>query len=133
FCPAVVALALSCYAFKKRPGLAALRSGLPRRTVTLLAAVVLGALVIWAGYRFSYGKVDFASLRLPAPELYRGIQEVRAHNTAGHPSYLLGDISPNGFWLFYPVTIGVKTPIPYLILLAAGLGLLLRKESPVAA
>ena len=41
------------------------------------------AFVIWAGYRFSVGKTSYASFPLPAPELFSGIDEVKAHDMAG--------------------------------------------------
>src|SRR5262249_35710313 len=62
-------------------------------------------------------------MTLPAPELFAGIRQVLDHNRAGHPSYLLGQVSPAGFWYFYPVALAVKTPIPFLLLLLAGTAL----------
>ncbi len=50
-------------------------------------------------------------------DLVNGIIAVKAHNDAGHRSYLLGQVSLNGWWYFYLVTLAVKTPLP---LLAAG-------------
>src|ERR1019366_3923803 len=78
---------------------------------------------VWAGYRFSFGKVDFASIRLPFPELYQGIQAVAKHDKEGHLSYLLGKISLSGFWYYYPVVLAVKTPLGFLALAAAGAAL----------
>lgn len=39
-------------------------------------------------------------------------------------SYLLGEISAHGFWLYFPVAFAVKTPVPILILSAMGLTLI---------
>jgi hypothetical protein len=103
----------------------ALRDRIP----TLALAILVGALVIWSGYRFSFGPVDFASVRLPAPELFAGIEAVLQHNDRGHWSYLLGERSPSGFWYFYPVALAVKTPLPLLILLVFGCILVFRKNS----
>jgi hypothetical protein len=82
--------------------------------------VTTGAAVIWAGYRFSFGKVYFANVSLPAPELYAGIREVINHNQRGHSAYLLGMHSNVGWWFYYPVVLAVKTPLPFLGLLFAG-------------
>ena len=84
-------------------------------------------MLVWAGYRFSYGRVPFASFRLPAPELFQGIQDVRTHNAEGHHAYLLGKRSKFGFWYFFPVALGVKTPLAFLALLAFGMVLAVRK------
>jgi hypothetical protein len=120
FFPAAVAAALAVYLVAARPGVRRL-FGLTRRL--LLPAALAGAtaiLVVWAGYRFHVGPVSFARFPLPAPEIYSGIESVIEHNRTGHLAYLLGQHSAFGWWYFFPVVLGVKTPIPYLLL--AGLG-----------
>jgi hypothetical protein len=123
FFPAVVAAALAWYYAAERPKTASLGNAARARVPTFLLAVVTACLLIWAGYRFSFD-------RLPAPELFQGIQDVSKHNAEGHPGYLLGQYSRFGFWYFFPVVLAVKTPIPLLILLGAGVWLVLRKQSP---
>lgn len=63
--------------------------------------------------------VLLSHLTLPreAKDLVNGIVAVKAHNDAGHLSYLLGHTATSGWWYFYLVALAVKTPIP---LLAAG-------------
>jgi len=128
FFPASVAAALAWYLFSERPKIGwlarAVRERLPSFGLTVLVACVL----IWAGYRFSFGRVEFANLRLPAPELYRGIAQVMAHNTAGHAGYLLGQRSATGWWYFFEVALAVKTPLAFLILLGFGVTLALGKR-----
>ncbi len=126
FFPISVALALLWYIAIDRPGASQLWRSARLRIPTFAMAVVVACFVIWAGYRFSFGKVDFTSLRLPAPELYDGIEEVKYHNERGHPGYLLGERRSTGFWYFYEVALTVKTPLGYLILLGAGLWLAFR-------
>jgi hypothetical protein len=128
FFPASVGLALAWYFATERPKLRWLLSAARKRIPSLGLAVLAACLLMWAGYRFSFGKVDFANLRLPAPELYRGIQDVMRHNAGGHPGFLLGKRSNTGFWYFYPVVLAVKTPIAFLLLLAAGVTLAFRKQ-----
>src|SRR6185436_1195849 len=84
--------------------------------------------VIWAGYRFSFGTPVGASFRMPAPELYSGIQEVLKHNREGHTGYLLGQISKTGFLMFHPVALAVKTPIAVLLLFALDLVFAVRNK-----
>jgi hypothetical protein len=98
------------------------------RVPTFAMAIAIGALTIWAGYRFSFGRVDFAGVPLPAPEFYAGIRAVMKHDAVGHWSYLLGQRSPLGFWYFYPVALAVKTPLSFLGLLAWGVMLTFRKD-----
>jgi 4-amino-4-deoxy-L-arabinose transferase-like glycosyltransferase len=83
-------------------------------------AASTGLIVIWAGYRFSFGPVPFAPFPLPAPELYAGIQQVIDHNRLGDPAYLLGEYSRFGWWYYYFVVLGVKTPLPFFGLLLCG-------------
>ena len=99
------------------------------RAATLLLAVGLAVMVVWAGYRFSFGPVDFTPLHLPAPALYAGIENVIQHNDRGHWSYLLGERSPLGFWYFYPVALLFKTPLALLGLTVFGAVLAFRKSA----
>jgi hypothetical protein len=85
----------------------ALRDRLPSLAVALAVACVL----IGAMYRFHFS------------EFFRGIQDVMEHNRQGHPSYLLGEVSPDGFTSFYFVVLAYKTPIALLALTVIGLGI----------
>ncbi len=60
-----------------------------------------------------------------AREMAAGFEQLTRHNQRGHQSFLLGEISVKGWWYYYLVGLGVKTPIPLLILGLAGLGWLL--------
>ena len=120
FLPAAFGAALVWYLGSERPGATqAVRSAM-RRTLPFCLAVAAGILVIWAGYRFSYGKVYFTAIKLPAPELFDGIKTVLAHNEHGHPSYLLGMRNDHGWLYYYPVVLAVKTPLAFLALLFFG-------------
>lgn len=56
----------------------------------------------------------------PAPEYWRGIYHVRRENRQGRRNVLLGEVIRDGRWYFFPVALGVKTPIPFLLLTAVG-------------
>jgi len=56
-----------------------------------------------------------------------GILAVKAHNDAGHVSFLLGELREGGWWYFYLVALAVKTPLPLLLTGPAGLALLARE------
>ncbi len=120
FFPAAVVALLAAWLLFRRRETAGWNRDLPKRVLLFLLAVVAGAFVIWAGYRFSVGKTSYASFPLPAPELFSGIGEVRAHDKAGHPSYLLGRYSHTGFFAYYPIDLTIKTPLAILILFGLG-------------
>jgi 4-amino-4-deoxy-L-arabinose transferase-like glycosyltransferase len=79
------------------------------------------------GYAHALG-VTLSHLWLPreAKDLLNGIIAVKAHNDSGHRSYLLGQVSLNGWWYFYLVTLAVKTPLPLLATGPLGLAWLAR-------
>jgi len=113
FIPASMGAALVGYLAIERPKLRALAAAAKQLAGPFCIAVLTGALVIWAGYRFSFDGI-------PAPELWQGIGDVFEHNRKGHIAYLLGSRSDHGFWYYYPVILAVKTPFAFLALLVAG-------------
>ena len=129
YLPAGAVLALLSYIAVERPGLKKLAALAQERAAPLGLAVLTGALVIWAGYLFSFGKVPGWNLPLPAPELFDGIRAATRHNQEGHLAYLLGQVSPQGWWYYFPVVLAVKTPIAFLLLLAIGVYVCWRKRA----
>lgn len=95
-----------CYLICVRPSLRRIFPSVP-------AVAAVAAMLIWAGYRFHFNRV-------PAPELWQGIHDVISHNAAGHPGYFLGQYGTRGWWDYYAVAIGVKTPLALLALMAIG-------------
>jgi 4-amino-4-deoxy-L-arabinose transferase-like glycosyltransferase len=70
-------------------------------------AVIVGAiacLILFAGYRFSF------------KPFIEGVRGIALHNAKGHDSYILGERHHTGVWYFFPVTLGVKTPLALLVL-----------------
>jgi hypothetical protein len=128
FLPAAGALALGWYWFAERPHFGRLAQAAWERVPTLALAVLVAFLLVWSGYRFHFGPVLPGGVRVPAPELFAGIEQVRAHNAAGHDSYLLGTRGTTGFWCFYLVGLAVKTPLPVLALLGLGIAVVWRQR-----
>jgi hypothetical protein len=126
---AAAGIASIWYYFAARLSLAGAAGLIRKRIPTLALAGAVAFLAVWAVYRFSFGKVYFANIGLPAPELYAGIRDVLQHNAGGHPSYLLGAHSNQGFWYFYLVDLAVKTPLALIVFFAFGLSPSLRKDS----
>jgi hypothetical protein len=117
---------------------------LVRRIPRLIAAVLVTWLVILAGYGFSLSPppavpsllttvtpdsqppallkatVDpaYDVLRhLGRPRQYfKGLALVLAHVAGGHVAFLLGELSPTGWWYYFPVVAATKIPIAVLVL-----------------
>lgn len=63
------------------------------------------------------------TLRVPAYSYLVGLNSLAVHNHDGQPSYLLGNVSSSGRWLYFPVAFLVKTPTALLLALAAAVAL----------
>src|SRR5581483_9737027 len=123
---------------------------------TLLGSVLLASYAsIWAAYRFRWtatsdGGVHFPlAYALPDSGLGRAAAEWVAAShifpeaavygvlfvmkTNHRASYLLGQVSLDGFWLYFPFAFAVKTPLPTLILLAVAIVLWIRRRRVTAA
>lgn len=121
FLPSIAIVGLLLWICFERPRLKLLAGMVIQRAPQLVLAVVVGAVVIWAGYLFSFDRV-------PAPELFTGIDAVKKHNTTGHLTYLLGAVNTTGWPHFYLVALAVKTPLPILGLGILGLALLFSRK-----
>jgi 4-amino-4-deoxy-L-arabinose transferase-like glycosyltransferase len=140
FLPACMLAVLLLYWLVERPPLAAFPRNALRRTASLILAAAVLFLIIWAGYRFSVGRVTaenrpyetidrfLPDAGLPAYEFFDGIGEVEYHNTRGHDSWLLGEYRTDGWWYFFPVVLAVKTPIAFLLLCIIGFLCLARQS-----
>ncbi|HXB69355.1 MAG TPA: glycosyltransferase family 39 protein [Candidatus Acidoferrales bacterium] len=122
FLPAAAVFALLAYIVVERPGISGLSAAAKARALPFGLAVITGAVAIWAVYSFSFGKALGWNVSLPAPELFDGVSFALAHNSTGHPGYLLGAVRTTGWWYFFPVVLSVKTPAGFLLLLGIGTG-----------
>jgi hypothetical protein len=105
------------YLFRYRPGLGAAIGQIWSRRLSLAAVSGIASLTIWAVYSFHFGPVGYLHSSLPAPEFFSGLASVWQHNQNGHASYLLGHRRNIGVWYFFPVVLGIKTPLAMLLLL----------------
>lgn len=76
---------------------------------------VVSLFVVWAGYRFGVGPLDPTGVVVPAPPYLQGVRAVLDLAGGGRASYLLGQISNEGWWYYFPVAFAVKTPLPTLL------------------
>ncbi|MBI5003141.1 glycosyltransferase family 39 protein [Candidatus Woesearchaeota archaeon] len=58
-----------------------------------------------------------------------GFKDVVTHSTAGHPGYLLGMNSSEGWWYYFIVAFVLKTPIPTMLLLIAAFFIFFKTRS----
>ncbi len=120
FFPAAVAIAFVFYLACERPGMRLLKQLARERLASFGIAAAVCFLVWWGAYLFTFGKVPFWNVSLPAWEYFDGIRVAMLHNTEGHPAYMLGKASRFGWWYFFPVGLAVKTPLAMLALLGVG-------------
>jgi hypothetical protein len=113
-----------------------------------LAAAAIGALLVWATFRFSLTTLQTAdsraadmcaevfhapklatAVRLPAPDYINGFIEVARHDRRGHRAFLFGQMKDGrGWWYYFPVALFFKTPIPLLLLALAGSAMLIARR-----
>jgi len=88
----------------------------------LLVVLAVGFAVVWAGYGFSWAPVAaLGGIPGPAPAYWGGIQTILKRTSGGNPTFLLGQVSTEGWWTYFPVAFAVKTPLPTLLILGAAL------------
>jgi 4-amino-4-deoxy-L-arabinose transferase-like glycosyltransferase len=82
-----------------------------------IAAVVGGFSIVWIVYFFNQLK-----------RFVRGFLIVMKHNAEGHDAYFMGEVHNTGWWEYFPVVLGVKTPMPFLLLAAIGMYFVIRER-----
>lgn len=85
-----------------------------RQVARLTAVTSLALLVVWASYGFQVGSLEGVGFPVPAAPYVRGVLAVLDLSGGGRPAYLLGRISSEGWWYYFPVAFAVKTPLPTL-------------------
>jgi 4-amino-4-deoxy-L-arabinose transferase-like glycosyltransferase len=94
----------------------------PRRFVYLVIMVLVAYFVVWGVYLFDVGPLPGSSIPIPAPVYPDAVWRTFNYiNQQPVPAYLSGQVSQDGWWYYFPVTLAVKTPLPLLILAFIGL------------
>jgi hypothetical protein len=122
FLPAAGLAAGVGYLWTEKPSMSALVAQIRVRARWLPLAVITALLLIWAGYRFSIGTLNLprGHFLIPFPELFLGLQQLAEHERLGALNYLFGRISTDGWWYYYFIDLGVKTPLSVLVLASIG-------------
>ena len=78
----------------------------------------VGALTLWAIYRFKIGPLNPGEIPLPTPLYWAEWQALFTYVDSDKllPVYLFGQVSPGGWWYYFPIAFLVKTPLPVLAL-----------------
>lgn len=87
----------------------------------LLAAGVLGLLVVWGVYGFQLRP-------FPAAAYWADFVWQLDYFSRPHGAYLLGQYAETGWWYYFPVTFLLKTSLPVLLLLVMALVLSVRQR-----
>jgi hypothetical protein len=91
----------------------------------LLAGGAVMGVSAWVAVLAAYG---FSGFPLPAP-LLEGIRFQVAASSAGEfPAFLNGHWSQTGWWYYYLVTLGLKTPIATLVLVVLGVAVMAKRR-----
>jgi len=86
-------------------------------------------------FSFSLGPINPGEIPVPAAKYWQSLSDVANRVEASTSAFLLGQISPTGFWQYYPVVFVLKTPLPTLAFMVLGLLSLLarRRRADIAA
>jgi hypothetical protein len=131
YLPVAAAFAMLYFLAVNRPGTPKLMELIKQRAPSFGVALLIGALMIWAGYFFSFGKLPGLSFPVPAPEWFDGIFSALRHNEGGHPAFLLGEFRRTGWWYYFPVVLFFKTPLAFLLLSIFGAVLCVRRRQVI--
>jgi hypothetical protein len=126
------------------------RRRLPRlRSIALACAIAF--IVIWSTYGFQINQMrqqalfeesDPTWVRLPAivrempipmPSFWLGQYFLATRASQGHATYLNGNVSYDGWRMYFPEALVVKEPIGFLLALLVGVGILIRSPRSLRA
>lgn len=101
-----------------------------RRLLATTGLGLIALLTVWIVYRFDWGRTEWLPFKVPAPYYWQTLVDTfLGYVDAGAKlNFLLGNATLEGSWYYFPVALGVKTPLPTLILLVPGLVALVRSR-----
>lgn len=79
----------------------------------------VAGLVVWALYGFEARETLGLPFPVPAATYLDNFFRVQEHVAEGHQSFLLGELSRDGWWYYFAVALLIKTPLLTLILALA--------------
>ena len=113
--PALVAIAFAnALPGRSKPEI---RLRLRQLSPCLCLVVLVAGFTLWAVYGFQVGPLR--GLPVPASAYLKGLQGLGYKLETGTQSFLLGSYSDTGWWYYFPIALGVKTPLPTLLFVGA--------------
>lgn len=127
----LVPVLLLLHGVLQRPGWPVLR-----RSVAVLAGAAVVAILVVAGLYapeswrvlndrpINVAAETIGSFTFPPSTYITGLRTLMDHNREGHTAFLLGQVSDQGWWYYFPVVFAVKSTIAVLLitLMLAGIG-----------
>ena len=115
-------------------------------STTLLLIFIIGFAFIWVDYGLEIGplwaegrpfqddvkpllKGFPEDLQIPAPTYFYGLGIVRSFIAESRPTFLMGELSHEGWWYYFLVAFLIKTPVPLLLLLTGAAVLTVSKRT----
>ena len=107
------------------------------RVFQLFTAGLVSIIVVWLIFGLEWGHFLFSSEGLlflnewrgPMPTFWAGIEKILLLSGGGRASFLMGQMSSEGFLLYFPVAFLVKTPLPTLLLFVLGTAVFLTQPT----
>jgi len=100
------------------------RSDMKRLWVQVGVAGGIGLLIWWAGYGFTWGKMDVLPFAVPAPAYWKSALYLVQYKSE---FFALGRRQVDHWWWYFPLTFVLKNPLPLLLGCAVGLLALRRR------
>lgn len=115
----------------------------------MLAATAIAFLAVWGAYAFRVQTLaesdprgvelttrvlhheTWAHVRMPAPLYVLGLLDVKNQDLDPPRAILFDEVKQGGWRYYFPLALFFKTPIPFLILALAGVGLLLVRRNRI--
>ncbi len=94
--------------------------------IKFLALLPVALIAFWLIYGFELARLEEFLIPLPAASYARSWLNVLNHVQSGHAAFFLGELSMEGWWLYFPVTFLLKTPVVTLSLLIVGSWIIIR-------
>ena len=92
-----------------------------------LSLLPLAGFILWGMYGFELRPILELPFAIPAATYFDSLLNVQGHFDAGHRSFLLGELSSDGWWYYFIVVFFIKTPITTLCLFFVAILILLKQ------
>lgn len=92
---------------------------------------ILSGILIWIGILYLPGSLFLPDHQWPWAYLGEKFMDLTAFSQRPYPVFFWGQPSLQNHWIYYPVTFVLKSPLPFVLLLGAGVFISIRKKITV--